>query len=199
MEFQIIAGDLCLDFINTLDNRPSPKDQKELVATYRDWLDWAFQAGAIRASERSVLLRQSEAQPQAAESARREAIQLRECLYRIVRNALRQRRQDAADLQLFNRSLGAALSHLGMRVGRSRFQLRWRDFGSRLDSPLWPIVKSASDLLTSADLEKVRECGADTCRWLFVDRSKNHSRRWCDMKVWGNRLKARRFYQRHLG
>ncbi|HEV2391667.1 MAG TPA: CGNR zinc finger domain-containing protein [Verrucomicrobiae bacterium] len=38
----------------------------------------------------------------------------------------------------------------------------------------------------------MRLCQGDTCGWLFVDSSKNHSRRWCDMRDCGNRAKARR-------
>jgi predicted RNA-binding Zn ribbon-like protein len=63
---------------------------------------------------------------------------------------------------------------------------------------LWPIASSAADLLTSERLKKVRLCEAKTCTWLFLDESRNHSRRWCDMKVCGNREKARRHYQREL-
>jgi predicted RNA-binding Zn ribbon-like protein len=51
--------------------------------------------------------------------------------------------------------------------------------------------------MTSEELARVSSCGADTCRWLFLDTSRNHSRRWCDMKVCGNRMKARRFQARH--
>jgi predicted RNA-binding Zn ribbon-like protein len=45
-------------------------------------------------------------------------------------------------------------------------------------------------------MARVRTCGVDTCRWLFLDTSKNHTRRWCNMKVCGNRVKARRFQAR---
>jgi predicted RNA-binding Zn ribbon-like protein len=61
---------------------------------------------------------------------------------------------------------------------------------------LWPVVRSAAELLTSDELGRVRECAADNCAWLFLDRSKNRSRRWCDMAVCGNRDKVRRFRQR---
>ena len=62
-------------------------------------------------------------------------------------------------------------------------------------SILWPIAKSAADLLIPPELE-VRLCKAPDCAWLFLDKSRNRSRRWCDMKVCGNRQKARRHYQR---
>ena len=44
----------------------------------------------------------------------------------------------------------------------------------------------------------VRECGASDCAWLFLDTSKNHHRRWCDMTRCGNRAKVRRFYARRI-
>ena len=59
--------------------------------------------------------------------------------------------------------------------------------------PLWVLAMSASDLLTSDAVDRVRECDNPECRWLFLDTSKNHTRRWCDMKLCGNRMKARRF------
>ena len=62
---------------------------------------------------------------------------------------------------------------------------------------MWLLAQSAAELLTSASMEQVRACDADTCRWLFLDTSRNHTRRWCDMKVCGNRMKARRFQARH--
>ena len=197
MEFQIIAGEPCLDLINTLDNRPSPERHKELLSSYRDLADWALQAGVMAAQQRTGLLRAAEAHPNAALTALRKAVELRECLYRIVSNRLKRRRPAPGDMTLFNRFLSEALTNLQVQPDRSGFRLDWPPtFESTLDSLLWPVVKSASDLLTSSELEMVRECGSPSCRWLFVDRSKNHSRRWCDMKVCGNRLKARRFYRR---
>src|ERR671930_579256 len=65
------------------------------------------------------------------------------------------------------------------------------------DDVLAPVVWSAAELLTSGPLERVRECpGDDTCGWLFLDTSRNGSRRWCDMRTCGNRAKARRYYRR---
>ena len=196
VEFQIVAGELCLDFINTLDNRPSPGRLKELLPAYLDLVEWALQAGAIASAQGSALRRAAADNPKAAESVRQKGLKLRECLYRVVVSALHHRRPTTEDVTLFSHYLGDALSNLELRNARSGFRLDWRDSSPRLDSLLWPVVKSASQLLTSPDLERVRECASPSCRWLFVDRSKNHSRRWCDMKACGNRVKARRFYSR---
>jgi predicted RNA-binding Zn ribbon-like protein len=73
---------------------------------------------------------------------------------------------------------------------------QWIGQGSDLNAPFWPIVLAAAELLASGDLALVRECRSATCRWLFLDQSKNHSRRWCDMKTCGNRVKARRYYHK---
>lgn len=74
---------------------------------------------------------------------------------------------------------------------------RWAFEGRNLDAPLWPISRSAADLLTSdSDLHKVRQCGGSDCNWLFLDTSKNRTRQWCSMQSCGNREKARRHYQR---
>jgi predicted RNA-binding Zn ribbon-like protein len=61
---------------------------------------------------------------------------------------------------------------------------------------LWPLAQSAGALLTGDQRARVRECSGHDCRWLFLDLSRNHSRRWCDMNDCGNRAKARRHYQR---
>ena len=196
MEFQIIAGELCLDFINTLDNRPVPERLKELLPSYQDLADWAVQAGALTPLQRSALLRAAGGYPQAAEQALSKAIALRECLYRIVSSTLRNRRASSEDLTALNAYLREALSNLELKATRRGFRLSWKDDPSRLDSILWPIVRSASELLRSPDLENVHECDMADCRWIFVDRSKNHRRRWCEMKVCGNRAKVRKFYRR---
>ena len=197
MEFQIIAGEPCLDFINTLDNRPLPQLHKELLSTYQDLAEFAEQAGLIGSAKRRRLLRAAEAQPAHAMHSLRKAVEFRECLYRIFSTRLKKRKPSSADIAQFNRFHGEALSNLQLAVHGRGFRPEWREASEpRLDSILWPVVKSAGDLLTGKDLERVRECKSPSCRWLFIDRSKNHSRRWCDMSVCGNRVKARRFYRR---
>jgi len=197
LKFQIIAGETSLDFINTLDNRPTPERHKDLLATYRDLADWAEQAGVMRAAQHAELLREAESHPGLAITALRKSVEFREGLYRIVSSKLNRQRPASDDIARFNRFLGEALSNLHLKAGGAGLRLDWnRSPPPKLDSLLWPVVRSASDLLTSSDLGLVRECDSPSCRWLFLDRSKNHSRRWCDMKVCGNRLKARRFYRR---
>jgi predicted RNA-binding Zn ribbon-like protein len=196
MKFQILAGALCLDFINTLDNRPVPERRRELLGSYDDLLEWASQAGAIDPALRSALIGEARVHPAEARAVLASATDLRETLCRMIEGRLAGKRITEADRRSFSDALGAALSRQLLQPTRTGFRLEWMREPLRLDAVLWPIAKSAGDLFVSADLDRVRECGEDTCRWMFVDRSKNHSRRWCDMKVCGNRTKVRKFYRR---
>lgn len=196
MSYQLIAGELCLDFINTLDNRPRLELALELLNSYDDLLRWAGEAGVMPQVLVRSLRVQAQAEPARATAVLKDAIALRECLYRIFTHVARGKRPSPADLAALDRACAAAATHLHLEPNRQGFRLGWHNNPPRLDAPLWRVARSASDLLTSADLSFVRECEDETCRWLFVDRSRNHSRRWCDMKVCGNRIKARAFYRR---
>ncbi len=83
-----------------------------------------------------------------------------------------------------------------MRRGRG-FIWDWQDDPEpALDRVLWPIIRSAAQLLIADELSRLKLCDADDCGWLFVDGSRNRSRRWCDMSDCGNRAKARRYRER---
>ncbi|WP_246485921.1 CGNR zinc finger domain-containing protein [Kribbella qitaiheensis] len=58
------------------------------------------------------------------------------------------------------------------------------------------LVLSAARLLEREDLTRLRECQDDDCGWLFLDQSKNKSRRWCSSGDCGNRARAKRHYER---
>jgi predicted RNA-binding Zn ribbon-like protein len=92
------------------------------------------------------------------------------------------------------RHLNDELAHRPREITDGARGLAWAPLA---DDVLAPVVWSAAELLTSGPLERVRECpGDDTCGWLFLDTSRNGSRRWCDMRTCGNRAKARRHYCR---
>ena len=196
MKFQIVAGELCLDFVNTFDNRPVPERYKELLVAYKDLVDFVAQAGGIDPSLQSTLASEADAHPAMASAVLTRALQFRETLYRILKARLAGRKIDETDRRMFSATLGDAFSHRQLQPTRTGFRLEWTKERVNLEAVWRPIADSAAHLLTSRDLALVRECTAKTCRWMFVDRSRNHSRRWCDMKDCGNRAKARRHYAR---
>jgi|SRR5579884_3325921 len=192
--FKLIAGNLALDFANTLDNRFDAARTEELLATYDDFLRFCRQTHVINATEAAALAASSEREKQ---NALRSARELRELMERVFSAVARRARIDQDDLAPLNTYIQKALEHRRLSEERGKIRWSWHDLTSNAVAPLWPITLAAADLLTSDDLRYVRECGIDTCRWLFLDLRKNHSRRWCDMKVCGNRAKARRYYQAH--
>ena len=193
-EFQLVAGHLALDFANTLDNRYAPGRLLELLPTYECFLAFAKQAGVITGLQGRELL--AETSEREAKRALNQVIDLRETLYFLFQSVARGRPPDKSSLQTFNRFL-ADTRIPDVIVWRKPDLIRGcRDLTEKPDGPLWPVIDAAADLLTSPDHRYVRECGEGTCRWLFLDRSKNHSRRWCNMQICGNRSKARRFQAR---
>jgi predicted RNA-binding Zn ribbon-like protein len=133
------------------------------------------------------------------EKALAHARELRAAITGVLVDAAGQRVR-AEDLAAIDRvvSQAAGHTHLVPRDGGFTWEIDAKALRS-LEGPLWPVARSAADLLTGGELSTVRECALETCAWLFVDRSKNQKRRWCDMKVCGNRSKVRRHYARTRG
>jgi predicted RNA-binding Zn ribbon-like protein len=125
------------------------------------------------------------------------ALELREAVYRIFAALAVGRAAAQADLAVLNETLGRASSNARVTPGASAFQWTWDLEDTAIDLPLCLIALSAAGLLTSDDCRRVRQCAdEDGCGWLFVDTSRNHSRRWCDINDCGNRAKQRRYQQR---
>ena len=192
--FELTGGVLCLDFVNTVDHRHSPQRFADHLKSYADLLSFAVQSGVLSRAERTKLEKTASRNLAAAHRAFQEAVKLREGIYRVFAALAAARQPPADDLHLLNRHAQTALRHLRLQPANGGFGWGWEQVPS-LDAPLWRIAKSAADLLISGEVLAVRECAAETCGWLFLDRSRNRTRRWCDMKICGNRAKARRHYR----
>jgi predicted RNA-binding Zn ribbon-like protein len=183
---KFVGGALCLDFVNT----------GGVLADYGDLLAWADLTGAIDTRQTGRLRRSSEADPIRAEAAFRRAVRLRDAIRRIF--ASQASGDPPAEKDLIHLSLAVAKSakHLRLDPSAEGFAWRWYEAENRLDWPTWIVARSAAELLTSDRRDRVRVCDGPDCGWLFLDTSRNRSRRWCDMADCGNRAKARRSYAR---
>jgi predicted RNA-binding Zn ribbon-like protein len=170
------GGDLALDFANTLEGTRDEPPDKDHLGSYGDLVTWARRAGALPAGTRS----------RAGELER--ARELRGAIY------------DAfAALATGDPPPRSALDGLQAMYAEAVRAARLQDgnwvWGGRdPDRPLWPIAVAAVDLLRSDRLARLKMCG--NCRWLFLDRSRNGSRRWCSMDECGAHLKMRRYRAR---
>jgi len=192
--FERIGGNLCLDFVNTLDNRPSDQP-KELLSHYVDLVRFCEEAGALTLSEANALIELSPSQPETARKVLERAIELREALHAVFTAIIEKRKVPMGAMAIVNVRIQDAASEARLLPVNGRFE--WDlSFPPTLSRVLRPIARAAGELLASDQLPMVRTCLSPTCRWLFLDSSKNHRRRWCDMKSCGNRAKVRRFYAR---
>jgi predicted RNA-binding Zn ribbon-like protein len=199
-EFELSGGALCLDFANTLPDQKAPETRAEKLPTYADLLSWAVQSGDVGVADARRLMNAANHFPAKAAATLRRARQLRQAVYSVYSAIAAGRAPAAKDLDALNRFWKDAAVHIRVRHSGAKFQKVWTlEDEEELDRPLWPIAASAAELLTSDDLPQVRECGSDRCSWLFMDNSRNKSRRWCDMKTCGNREKAKRHYEKSKG
>ena len=194
--YSFLGGDSSVDFVNTVEDwlSDTPVDK---LKTYGDLLDWSEQAGLVCPEVVAFLRQAVSGCEQDAERVLRRARALRRQLYRVLTSTAAGTPPDTKDLDGITALARKASAH--SRLERCEGGFAWtldEAKGCELDWPLWELARSAVALLTSASLKHVRQCADDTCGWLFIDRSRNHSRRWCDMSSCGNRAKARRNYAR---
>ncbi len=182
MAFQLVAGHPALDLVNTLDWRFREEGPEELLKSYADLLRFCQQSG-IPTAKRGRRARDTR--------VLKLCIELREAIAEILYARLDGRDPLTRSLKTLERTVKAASIEQQLRWKHGRLEWDWNQLDAEF--PLWALAMSASDLLGSDAVEMVRACDNPDCRWLFLDTSKNHTRRWCDMKLCGNRMKARRF------
>ena len=202
MSFKFIGGSLCLDFVNTVGGRVRGGILREKLTSPADLASWGRSSFVVACPPRpSRKLRGADARvcsvetrldacPVGAGLAR--AIEFREALYGIFRRAMENRAPARPHMDILNRELAAARGQQRLTCSKGAFAF------TGADSILSRIALSAADLLTSTELPLLRQCGGEECGWLFLDRSRNHSRTWCDMRECGNRAKVRRFRSRRV-
>lgn len=194
--FEFNAGRLCLDFTNTVRARPL-SERVESLNGYGDLLAWARQATILTPGEAGALAEAARGNPRAAGEALAQALSLRESLYALFSARAAGLPPPATDLHTINKAVGKAMARAGVTPSaRGGFEWSWPGFAPGLDRVAWWVARSAAELLTSSELTSVRECAGYDCGWLFLDSTKNRSRRWCDMATCGNRAKGRRHYER---
>ena len=187
--------DLCIGFANTRYYRGSDAPT-ETLADPGALLAWCRASAPLSASGERAL-RRAWRDDAASAAAFRDAIALRETIYRIFFATAERQPPAPADLAAVNRALRAAPARIG--VARADPGFAW--CVSAVEAPgapalLAPVLWSAANLLTGPRLARVRHCANERCLWLFLDDSKSGTRRWCSMSACGNRAKAHRHYVR---
>jgi predicted RNA-binding Zn ribbon-like protein len=205
----IVGGHLALDFANTVDDPEGP-ERYDHAGTYPELIGWSARIGILRPDQAAALLASAEEHPRSASAALRRAHALRRTLIDsfteiAVTNAGESGgtarptvAEHWADLRRF---VMDAIAHAELELrpapvearARAAYLLTWPET-TRLDVMLGPIGLAALDLLTSPQLSRLKKCAG--CPWVFLDQSKNLSRRWCAMNDCGTHEKIRRYVTR---
>jgi predicted RNA-binding Zn ribbon-like protein len=191
----LIGGELCLDFVNTVDCYGCA-DPGEYLNTFHDLVAWSRHVGTITHDEAEALFQKAAKQPAEAKTAHRRAIELREVICSLFSATLEGRCHPEKDLAVFNDYLSKSM--MRSQIVKTEGGFHWDVTGNKakLDWVLNPVIRSAADLLISEKFKRLKKCADPICGWLFLDISRNRSRRWCDMRDCGNRAKASRFYKK---
>jgi predicted RNA-binding Zn ribbon-like protein len=175
--------------------------EQDRLTDYGRLIHWAEGAGILSPKATRSLRAQAQAKPREAEAAYRNALGVRRVLAELFR-AIASGEPAGDALDDFNRLLGHALERMRVTPAAAKhragpaLQLGWQDVGESLDSIIWPVVWSAASLIVSEEASRIRICGGTDCGWMYVDRSRNKLRRWCQMETCGTREKSRRRYRR---
>jgi predicted RNA-binding Zn ribbon-like protein len=190
----IDGGWLSLDFVNTVSDR-NEIPMFNYLSSYLHVLEWSVRVEILNADEELQLMELAAREPINSTKSWVNILELREMLFRLFQRVLNGNKPDGKDLNLFNKWLSKSLSKNKIEIGiLLHIQCSWDIRPGDFDRPLYPIIKSAYDLLLSEKLDRVKECGA--CGWLFLDKSKNKSRRWCKMDTCGSQEKSKNYYHR---
>ena len=194
LPFKYIGGDPALDLVNTVDWTGRGPENDRLTDFVR-LTSWAEEAGVVSSRAAAALRKRADARPGQAAAAHHYALETRVALAQLF-GRVAAGKAGSRDLHSFNRLLGPPLEHMRLLPAATRgsqnLQLGWEEMGSRLESVVWPVLWSAARLLTSDEAGQIRVCGGEDCGWMYVDRSRNGLRRWCQMETCGTREKSRR-------
>lgn len=193
--FDLTSGRLCLDFVNTLGNRLSGQPQERLTG-FAEFMTFGEQAGAFSASKAQKLRRDGRKSARMALELFQSSVALRETIFRIFSAVAACQEVPQTDVETLNTAVRRLNAYALVVPGDGKAAWQWLDKSSDAHPLVGKIVRSAVELLTSRDIERVKMCAADDCGWLFIDDSRSRNRRWCEMRTCGSRHKARVYYQR---
>ncbi len=192
-EIRLDGGELCLDFTNTIHNR-SITPPEDYLGNFKDLLDWLGFTGAL---PRRILLTMKVSASVDAERARRafkSAIAFRKLLYTVFSSVAHGPEVPEKEFSALSMKIGRTLANLRLHHEGRRVVTSWAYRKGNLEQALWPIAKSAMDLLLSGDFDRIKQC--PRCFWLFHDTTKNSGRKWCSVQTCGRIDKAARYYYR---
>ena len=194
----LVGGDLSLDFVNTASAWASG-DPIDRLGGAGGLADWAVVTGLAEPHDTAALKAACDQEPAKAAALFDEATTLRALLWRLFTAAAQGGRALPQDLAALHDWICRARAARELRQTRDGFREGFRDGVPPGEKLLLSIALAAGRLLTEGPLDRLRACGGADCEWMFLDLSKNGSRRWCSMATCGNAAKVKKFRTRKTG
>lgn len=187
----LVGGARALDFLNTTGNR-SAAQPRERLRGYPELVRWSARVGLLDTPTAERLINEARRRPVDAKDAYERAIRLREDLYAVLASLAVGETPRPSAIERLDRWFSAACAFRSLAIVEGRANWMWNTEATALDAMLWPILGSADGVLM-ANADRLKKCGE--CDWLFIDESRNGSRRWCK-KLCADRVRSRRYYAR---
>lgn len=192
---RLLGGKICLDFVNTIEGRLSAQPI-DILSTFDALVDWGYHVNLLTHQDRSRLVKQASQSPDQAQKIWKQALELREALYRVFLALMQQVKPATQDLAILKDCYTDGLSQCDLVQQGEQFDWQWQAVPT-LNLVTWKVAQSAVDFLHFGEIHRIKQCpGCDDCGWLFLDTSKSGTRQWCSMEGCGSRAKMRRHYQR---
>lgn len=187
----IIGRNAALDFVNTVSHWTT--DPVDRIGGFDALTDWVKLAGIVDQPTHDKLKKAAKADRAAAQRIYAKADKLRDALWRIFSAVGSGSRVDQSDLAHLADWARKAARYSELRQHQAGFVRHWTEAAPTLELPLLIVAQTAENLLERGPIDRLHICGGDDCEWMFLDLSKNRSRRWCDMATCGNETKVKKF------
>jgi predicted RNA-binding Zn ribbon-like protein len=197
-ELRIVGGHLALDLVNTVAPRiPDSTDGHDYVAAPAELLAWSRRVAIIDEAEAGAITAAWQASPAVAGQALRATVEIREATYAVLARRLAELPADEGALEHLSLRWAAAAARSALAPGAvSAVEVVvGTSPGQTIPDRL---AMAAVELLRTVDLSRLRTCpvAEGGCGWLFLDHSRNGSRRWCSMADCGTQAKIRKLTER---
>jgi predicted RNA-binding Zn ribbon-like protein len=188
---QLDGGCIVFDFTNTISSRKN-ESGFDYLSDYSEFLKWSGKVGLLPGNQLKVLKKVEQKSEKLVSKSFRHLIHARDVLYALFSSISNKKPIDQRALKQFNTLLSDSFSDISLQTIRNEFRVSFYNESRLTNEPLNIIMKSAYDVLVNEDSARVKEC--PSCGWLFLDKTKNGKRKWCDMQVCGSHDKALRYY-----
>lgn len=188
--YKLIGGEVCFDFTNTVSWRETDHPH-EWLDSFENLSRWAKITGVLETKDANKLLQTLKNSEKEGKTKLAQLRKTREFLFGLFSCLAHQGPIPGDDLQKLSTLAQKARNHQVLISSPSGYQWSWASDISPMDQLLYSIIQSASEVITQGDLTRIKQC--PSCQWLYMDLSKNKSRRWCTMEDCGNRHKVNAF------